>query len=176
MNSTITVRALLTLSLVANVALGWMLWQQRQHPEQTEQTESHTISVTPAKTQTIPAQSTPASVMATPASVMATPASVVDSAIPRAPRIEPPLPPPTRGGMSTSKSEALLFSSPESNVVNDPSKLPAYLRLEMPQRKDYGPPPPPNPYAIPPWEERVPYREDQTERGLYLNPRLKLDK
>jgi hypothetical protein len=162
MNSTIIVRALLALSLVANIALGWMLWQQRQHPEQTDRTEPYTISASPTKAPTTLAQ--PVS------------ASVVDSAIQRAPRIEPPLPPPTRGGMSTTKSEALLFSSPETNVASDPSKLPAYLRLEMPERKAYGPPPPPNPYAMPPWEERVPYREEQTDRGLYLNPRLKLDK
>lgn len=164
MNSTIIVRALLALSLVANIALGWMLWQQGEHPVQTKETDPYTISVSPTKAPTTPAQPTPA--------------SVVDSAIQRAPRIEPPLPPPTRGGMSTTKSEALLFSSPESNVVNDPSKLPAYLRLEVPERKAYGPPPPPNPYATPPWDERLPYREDQMQRGLYSTPPspLKLDK
>ncbi|RBP46532.1 hypothetical protein DES53_102923 [Roseimicrobium gellanilyticum] len=160
MNSTITVRVLLTLSLVANIALGWMLWQQRQHPEQTKPTGEYTISVSPTKAQTTPAQPLPA--------------SVVDSAIQRAPRIEPPLPPPTRGGMATTKSEALLFSNPEVKPV-DPSKLPAYLRLETPERKAYGPPPPPNPHAVPPWELRLPHREDQMQRGLYSTP-LKLDK
>jgi hypothetical protein len=164
MNSTLPVRALLALSLVANIALGWMLWQQREHPEQLAQQPVQYATTSDSPTKALPAPAPPE------------PASVVDSAIPRAPRIEPPLPPLTRGGKSNTKTEALLFSSPESRSGSDPSKAPAYLRLEPPQRKDYGPPPPPNPYAFPPWEERLPYREDQLERGLYSIPRLKLDK
>lgn len=163
MNSTITVRALLALSLVANIALGWMLWKEMEHPEQLQRPDQHaTTSVSPTKAQSAP--------------LPPEPAPVVESAIPRAPRIEPPLPPLTRGGRSNTKTEALLFSRPDSKAAIDPSKVPAYLRLETPQRKAYGPPPPPNPYAVPPWEERLPYREDQLERGLYSIPRLKLDK
>jgi hypothetical protein len=41
--------------------------------------------------------------------------------------------------------------------------------------KPYAPPPPPNPHAFPPWQERVPYRESQLDRGLYPTP-LRLDK
>ena len=165
MNSTKIVGGLLALSLAANLALGWMLWQERQHPEQTTTDRHLTTSASPAS----PASPTKA------LTKESRPVSVVESAISRAPRIEPPLPPPTRGGMNTTKSEALLFSSPEVQPGVDPSRLPAYLRLEQPLRKAYGPPPPPNPYSMPPWEERVPYRENQMKRGLYSNP-LKLDK
>ncbi|HSI63430.1 MAG TPA: hypothetical protein VLE43_09935 [Candidatus Saccharimonadia bacterium] len=157
MNSTKVVRGLLALSLAANLALGWMLWQQR-HPEQTEKL---TISAPASPTKAFAKETTPV--------------SVVESPIARAPRIEPPLPPPTRGGINTTKAEGLLFSSPGMQSKVDPSKVPAYLRLERPESRAYGPPPPPNPHAVPPWDERLPYREDQMKRGLYSTP-LKLDK
>lgn len=77
--------------------------------------------------------------------------------------------------MTTNRRDAALFLNPTIAPPVDPSKMPAYLKLERPERKAYGPPLPPNPYAAPPWEERLPYREDQFKRGLYSVP-LKLDK
>lgn len=181
MNSTKTVRALLALSLAANLALGWMLWQERQHPVQPD-TRSISASPTKAMTKLEPqiqalAQApVPATPPAQPqAQAQTTPVSAVESAIARAPRIEPPLPPSTRAGMTTNRRDAALFLNPVPEPAVDPSKMPAYLRLERPERKAYGPPLPPNPYAAPPWEERLPYREDQFKRGLYSVP-LKLDK
>jgi hypothetical protein len=38
--------------------------------------------------------------------------------------------------------------------------------LPAPGEKPYGPPPPPNPHATPPWPERLPHGESQTERAL----------
>jgi hypothetical protein len=181
MNSTKIVRAFLALSLAANLALGWMLWRERQHPVHSD---TRTISASPTKamTQLEPQTKAPAQAQAQnpaltqiQAQAQATPVSAVESAIPRAPRIEPPLPPSTRAGMTTNRRDAALFLNPVPGPAVDPSKLPAYLKLERPERKAYGPPLPPNPYAAPPWEERLPYREDQFKRGLYSVP-LKLDK
>jgi hypothetical protein len=43
--------------------------------------------------------------------------------------------------------------------------------LSTPGEKPYGPPPPPNPNASPPWPERLPYGESQLERALITKPR-----
>jgi hypothetical protein len=43
--------------------------------------------------------------------------------------------------------------------------------LSAPEEKPYGPPPPPNPHASPPWPERLPYSESQLERALITKPR-----
>lgn len=136
------------------------------------QLEPQIKALAQARAQTPPQTQSQAPV---PAQTQATPVSAVESAIPRAPRIEPPLPPSTRAGMTTNRRDAALFLNPATGPAVDPSKLPAYLKLERPERKAYGPPLPPNPYAAPPWEERLPYREDQFHRGLYSVP-LKLDK
>ena len=43
--------------------------------------------------------------------------------------------------------------------------------LSAPGEKPYGPPPPPNPHASPPWLERLPHGESQLERALISKPR-----
>jgi hypothetical protein len=43
--------------------------------------------------------------------------------------------------------------------------------LPAPEEKPYGPPPPPNPHASPPWLERLPHGESQLERALITKPR-----
>ena len=78
---------------------------------------------------------------------------------------------PSRPGWS---SEPSLMSA-SLTVPTDPVPPPRPALLERPApNRAYGPPPPYNPHATPPWVERLPFRETQMHRGLYSTP-LKLD-
>ena len=58
---------------------------------------------------------------------------------------------------------------PEPGQSSPPDSRAGFL--PAPGEKPYGPPPPPNPHASPPWIERLPHGESQTERALISNPR-----
>ena len=62
------------------------------------------------------------------------------------------------------------------SLMPDASPLqPASFSWDEPLDEPYSAPLPPNPHAHPAWQERVPYRESQMQRGLFQTP-MKLDK
>lgn len=139
MNATYLVRAALGVSLAANVALGWMLWQKRMEA--------------PAKLETgLTVQSV-----------------LRDSDLKPVDLWNLPALPAHTDGVSAE------FFVPSGSA---PASVPVrtrMLQLRVSEGEPYGPPPPSNPHAVPPWPERLPYRENQIDRGLYSTP-LKLDK
>jgi hypothetical protein len=59
----------------------------------------------------------------------------------------------------------------EADRLAPPDTPPSLMPTVEDKDKPYGPPPPPNRHAFPPWRERTPYRETQYHRALLSDPR-----